>query len=478
MKKTLLSTLLGSMVLTACGGGGGASPVTPPVDPNKPWSLTKIASAGSVPSGATGCGSYDIVAQGDLNNDGHDDILIGPKARYQPANGCSDPGFTKPIIAYYNPSTKTYSATVATQSVLPEMQWMSVATIGDFNGDGYADVFAVGTGTDYGQPCGEAPVLLLGSNNGLVNMSHLLPRFASYSHQAAWGDFNGDGKTDFVILNNNWVPTDASDPKYSECSYRRHPGSNESWLITSTGNTWTYSALRVSDKNGNVVINGNQSFNSAIAGDINADGKTDIVTIGGNWGSLAQQNITLVGNGQGGFVAESTFIEKPFGDNTVGINVSLRQLDSTSPLEMVVNYAEHPGGQALPFQKSLYKIFSYNTTTSTWAGVTDQYLANKTSSETDLTYCARFYWADLNADSKDDFVCTTINALKTDDISAISPRLWLRTANNKFEPAYHEGFSIIGKMASPTPVKVDGKIKIVGMSSNGFRSLIQFDIAE
>jgi hypothetical protein len=193
---------------------------------------------------------------------------------------------------------------------------------------------------------------------------------------------------------------------------------------------------------------------------------------------LAQQNITLVGNGQGGFVAESTFIEKPFGDNTVGINVSLRQLDSTSPLEMVVNYAEHPGGQALPFQKSLYKIFSYNTTTSTWASVTDQYLANKNSSETDLTYCARFYWADLNADSKDDFVCTTINALKTDDISAISPRLWLRTANNKFEPAYHEGFSIIGKMASPTPVKVDGKIKIVGMSSKGFRSLIQFDIAE
>jgi hypothetical protein len=200
MKKTLLSTLLGSIVLTAC--GGGASQVTPPVDPNKPWSLTKIASAGSVPSDATGCGSYDIVTRGDLNNDGHDDILIGPKARYQPANGCSDPGFTKPIIAYYNPSTKTYNATVATQSVLPEMQWMSVATIGDFNGDGYADVFAVGTGTDYGQPCGEAPVLLLGSNNGLVNMSHLLPRFASYSHQAAWGDFNGDGKTDFVILNN------------------------------------------------------------------------------------------------------------------------------------------------------------------------------------------------------------------------------------------------------------------------------------
>jgi hypothetical protein len=148
------------------------------------------------------------------------------------------------------------------------------------------------------------------------------------------------------------------------------------------------------------------------------------------------------------------------------------------PIEMLINYAEHPGGQALPFQKSLYKIFSYNTATSTWASVTDQYLTNKNSSETDLTYCARWYWVDLNADSRDDFVCTTISTIPSDDIVALSPRIWLKTADNKFEPAYHRGFSIRGKMASPTPVKVDGKVKIAGLSNNSYKAAIQISLAE
>ena len=350
------------------------------------WSLTKFTSAGSVLSDAVGCGSYDIVAKGDLNNDGHDDILIGPKARYQPANGCSDPGFSKPIVAYYNPTTKTYDINPATQAAMPEMQWTSDAKIGDFNSDGYADIIAVGVGTDYGQPCGEAPILLLGSATGLVNASNTLPRVANYSEHIVAGDFNSDGKTDFVILSNDWVPTNSSDPRYASCLYRRFPGSNESWMITSTGNTWTYSALRVNDKYGNPVINGNQSFNTAAAGDINNDGKMDLVVIGGNWGSLAQKTLTLLGNGKSGFSVESVFVEKPFGDNTVSANASLKQLDAGGPLELLVNYAEHPGAPSVPFQKSLYGVFSYNSTTTTWTKVTDQYLTNKTSAETDLTY--------------------------------------------------------------------------------------------
>jgi hypothetical protein len=56
--------------------------------------------------------------------------------------------------------------------------------------------------------------------------------------------------------------------------------------------------------------------------------------------------------------------------------------------------------------------------------------------------------------------------------------MWLRTATNKFEPAYHEGFSMINRMASFTPVKIDGKVKIVGITNASYRSTIQIDIAE
>lgn len=481
MKKTILATSL-SIILTACGGGSeedpGLTAVSSVVIPflpaeNLPWALTKIASAGSVQSDAKSCGSYDIVTKGDLNNDGHEDVVIGPKARYQPANGCSDPGFTRPIVAYYDPLTKTFKSNPATHSVIPEMQWMQAATVGDFNNDGFADLFAVGTGTDYGQPCGEAPILMLGSATGLVNASHLLPRFSMYSHQATWGDFNGDGKTDFVILNNNWVP-DPMAPKAAECSYQKFPGSNDSYIVLSAGNAWTYSALTVADKLGKNVIDGNQSFNSVGSGDINSDGKLDLVVAGGNWGSLQQQTLVLLGNGQGKFTADSVLVEKPFGDATVSVGVSIKQLDSGNP-EVVVNYTEHPGGQAMPFQKSLYRIFSYNSVLN---NVTDQYLTNKNSLETDLTFCARFYWADLNADSRDDFVCTTVNHMKYDDTSLTSPRFWLRTDSGKFEPAYHRGISLVNKMASPTPVKVDGKIKVVGLGTNSYGSAIQLDLAE
>lgn len=249
-------------------------------------------------------------------------------------------------------------------------------------------------------------------------------------------------------------------------------------MITSSGNTWTYSALRIKDKNGNPIIDGNQSFNSATAGDIDKDGKTDLIVVGSNWGSLAHQMLTLMGDGRGGFSVNSIFTEKPFGDNSVGARSSLRQLDATGPAELLINYAEHPGGPEKPFQKSLYRIFSYSATTSTWANVTENYLQNKAFSETDLTYCANLYWVDLNSDSRDDFVCTTINPFRTDDISAASPRLWLRTASNKFEPAYHAGFSISGKLSTPTPVKVDGKMKIVGISINNYGGVVQLDIAE
>jgi hypothetical protein len=442
------------------------------------WSLTKISSAGTIRSDASGCGSYDIVAKGDLNNDGHEDILIGPKGRYKPSQGCNDPGFTKPIVAYYDPRTKEYSASPATQAIMPEMQWTHAATIGDFNGDGYNDIFAVGTGTDYGTPCGEAPILLLGSNSGLVNMSHLLPRLAGYTHQAAWGDFNGDGKTDFVILNNNWVPIDSTAPKYPDCFYRRFPGTNDSYLVMSTGNTWTHSSLRVADKQGNVLINGNQSFNSAVAGDVNNDGKVDLIVVGGNGGSLRQKTLTLLGDGQGGFIAQSVLEETPFGDRTVGANVSLKQLDSSGSLEMMINFAEHPGGPELPYQKSIFKIFAFNTITLQWSNVSNQYITNKESIETDLTYCARLYWIDINSDGKDDFVCATINQFSLSSAFSQSPRIWLRAADGAFVPAYHKGFNIINRLASPTPVRVDGKVKIVGMKWNSYGGPITLELAE
>jgi len=441
------------------------------------WSLTSILSAGTIKTVGSACGSYDIVARGDLNNDGNDDVIIGPKVKFSTL-GCTVNPFAKPIVAIYDPLTKTYNSDSSIQAVLPEMQWLQYANIDDFNGDGFKDIFAVGTGTDYGQPCGEAPMLMLGSANGLVDASDLLPRFAMYSHQATSGDFNGDGKTDFLILNNNWVPTESSDPKISQCSYRKHPGSNKSYIVLSSGNTWKFSEFIVRKNNGDVVIDGNQSFHAVTSGDINGDGRTDLVIAGSNWGSLAQQTITLLGKGDGTFNYSSSFSVTPFGTDTVAVNVSIKQLNNSGTPELLINFTRHPGGQAMPFQGSIYRIFKFNVATSLWSDSTDDFIANKTAlSDTDLTYCARLYWVDLNSDSKDDMVCATVNPIPNNNIDGLSPRMWL-TNDNKLMPAYHKGIDLARLLGSPTPVKIGSRFKIIGIPITSIGTNLQIHIVE
>jgi hypothetical protein len=144
---------------------------------------------------------------------------------------------------------------------------------------------------------------------------------------------------------------------------------------------------------------------------------------------------------------------------------------------MIMNFTEHPGGQAMPFQKSIFKVFSLNTITSQWSNVSNQYITNKDAIETDLTYCARFYWTDINSDGRDDFVCAAINQFQLSSPFSQSPRIWLRAGDGTFVPAYHKGFNIINRLGSP-PVRVDGKIKIVGLKLNSYRGPITLELAE
>lgn len=75
--------------------------------------------------------------------------------------------------------------------------------IADFDGNGYADAFLNNHGTEANQPFpGEENILLLNDGEKLrVAQDFNLPTFKDFSHNGSAGDFNGDGYEDLFVIN-------------------------------------------------------------------------------------------------------------------------------------------------------------------------------------------------------------------------------------------------------------------------------------
>jgi FG-GAP-like repeat/FG-GAP repeat len=223
-------------------------------------------------------GSYPAsVAVGDFNGDGHIDLVV---ANFGTAP--DNQGTVSILLGNGDgrfQAAQTYHAGIASAFV----------AVGDFNGDGVLDL-AVANGGIYPDYQGTFSVLL-GNGDGTFQPAQTYPAGRG-SVAVAVGDFNGDGLLDLAIANHG-----------SDTGYQ-----GSVTLLLGNGDGTFQAALTIDE---------GQGPTSLVVGDINGDGKLDIVTAnfasyihGGHpsYPVTVENDVrVMLGNGDGTFQPARTY---------------------------------------------------------------------------------------------------------------------------------------------------------------------------
>ncbi len=213
----------------------------------------------------------------DFNGDGKSDyaLLGATDARLFLSSGNGRVGTFTPLIQNY-------------QSGL-DFGWSNsyVTIAGDFNGDGIADYARLGGTSGY---------LFLGLGDGtFYSQPHAYPAGWNFSDQSAWktisGDFNSDGKTDYMRLGGTFTHTflGRGDGTFVTLAQAVEGSYSSSWRI--------------------------------LAGDFNGDGKTDYARVGATYSDIyvgnspAPNMLTSITTGVAAQVTNITY--KPLTDYSV-----------------------------------------------------------------------------------------------------------------------------------------------------------------
>lgn len=391
---------------------GSSSPVAPPLPATIKTSFinSAIFSELSLSNPQNDDLMHDIIAIGDVNGDGYDDILVGVM-RLQAGTWHSVNRTAKPILLTYNPTLNTYEVSQTFKSVTSSHVWPRQGAIADFDGDGRNDIFIGDTGVDGGSyDCGNQNSLVLNKASGMINATNLLPQVSDYSHGLVTGDFNADAKTDLFILNSPWVNRNICN--VAGTTYR-----NRSYMLS--GSSFSELPLKTAENDAVQLGLTEQSYNDplliASTTDLNKDGFADIV-FGGNYGlTIIESNGSLSYNKFQQIPTPASYYSKFDATNCLVISqfsskcmtpysyVVFHDIDNDGQPEIIaslLNQSKTNGWSGQYFQ-ALKKV------NGAWLDVTDNVFPNQSSSQSNGgEWCYRVQLADLNSDGKLDLLCS------------------------------------------------------------------------
>jgi hypothetical protein len=208
---------------------------------------------------------WSVAAAGDVNGDGYADALVGAPMHDAGGGAFADRGRAYLYLGSPSGLSATPAWTASGDEDLASFGY-SVATAGDVNGDGYADVIIGAYGHDAGAGAGAnrgRAYVYLGSTSGLATSPAWTASGDENGTCFGWavstaGDVNGDGYSDVVIGANN----------------SNVGGAGKAYLFLggasglSTTSSWSAVGGTPGDFFGGSV---------ATAGDVNGDGYSDVI---------------------------------------------------------------------------------------------------------------------------------------------------------------------------------------------------------